>query len=109
MQRFGFELDNVPLGPIPKKETSAGIQFHKAWPILAQGAERADSASGMDTLCTGWNYPVIVSKAIGKGRIILISDSGFLLSENLESDRAYSEGNILFLRKMFESISKIKN
>lgn len=98
LQRFGFQLDNVPLGPIPKKETSAGIQFHKAWPILAQGAER------IDTLCTGWNYPVIVSKAIGKGRIILISDPGFLLSENLESDRTYSEANISFLRKILSDV-----
>lgn len=98
LQHFGFELDNTPLGPVPIKETSAGIQFHKAWPIIVGNPETAD------TISTGWSYPVIVSRRIGKGTLVLISDSGFLLSENLESRQAYIEANVLFLRKFLTNV-----
>jgi len=100
LQDFGFELDNTPLGPVPVKETSAGIQFHKAWPILLRNPET------VDTICTGWNYPVIVSRTIRKGRFVLISDPSFLLSENVESQQGYVEANILFMRKFLREIKE---
>jgi hypothetical protein len=106
LDKFGFDIDNIPLGPIPDTETSvrsdASIHplFYKAWPIICK-ADITDHS--YDTICKGYNYPVIVSKIEGKGKFILISDSEFLLSKNLEIEDKYSKENILFLRKLLES------
>jgi hypothetical protein len=103
LDKYGFDLDNIPLGPIQKSETicmtdiSIHPKFHEAWPIINVGR---NDISPNNTICTGYNYPVIISKAIGKGKFILISDHGFLLSENIESENKYFEENILFLKNI---------
>ncbi len=97
LDKFGFDLDNRPLGPIPASETSSGAKFYEAWPILLQ------SAASVDTLSSGWGYPVMVSKQVGKGKLILIADSGFLLSENIEQDEGFTKVNVEFLSDFFKS------
>jgi len=105
LDKFGFDFDNIPLGPIPKTETicmsdtSIHPQFYKAWPIIIRNIS---PVCPLDTICIGYNYPVIISKTIGKGKFILISDPGFLLSENIETENRFSEENIMFLKKLFE-------
>jgi hypothetical protein len=123
LDKYGFDLDNIPLGPIQKSETlcrdmpttyhdtttnidtmaclnNIHPKFHEAWPIIIR--RDVPPARLIDTICTGYNYPVIVSKTIGKGKFILISDHGFLLSENIESENKYSEENILFLKNILK-------
>ncbi|MCL5268782.1 MAG: hypothetical protein M1469_11885 [Bacteroidetes bacterium] len=108
LARMGLGLENLPLGPAyggsvsarfaitpvrttsMKRATSTTVvsevdsngmvpEFHSAWPIVV------DSDRRVDTLCTGWNYPIIVCEKAGRGKFLLVSDSGFFLSGNLES------------------------
>ena len=92
LQKFGFNEDNVPLGPVPDSETTAKVQFSKAWPVKVQ------DKNNVDTLCSGWGYPIIVSRKIGQGRIVLAADPLFFLSENLEANHAYPNYNNLFMK-----------
>ena len=100
LDQFGFDFDNIPLGPIPKKNTSAIISFKKAWPIIVK-----TDASSVDTLCTGWDMPVIVSKRIGKGKFFLFSDPYFFLSANLENDKINTVKNIRYFKQLIGSLN----
>jgi hypothetical protein len=99
MARYQIIVDNTPLGPIPTDQTSAGVRFHRAWPI--------DMRAGMqvDTVCSGWEYPVILSQRVGNGQLTMIGDPGFLLSETLESNHKIPGSNSLFLRLISRSRS----
>ena len=98
LNKYGLDIDNVPLGPVPKTETDKGIKFVEAWPIIFQ--DKNDT----QVLCTAWDFPAIVAKEIGNGKLILIADSYFLLSQNLEQDYSYYEENINFLKSLLENL-----
>ncbi len=98
LQKYGMDLDNLPLGYVPKDQTDQKVGFSEAWPILLN--EKKDNS----VICTAWDLPTIVSKKIEKGRFILIADSYFLLSKNLEHDNGYYEENIFFLKSIFEGL-----
>lgn len=92
MARYQISVDNTPLGPIPTDQTSAGVRFQKAWPIEMRAGIL------VDTVCSGWEYPVILSQRVGNGQLTVIGDPGFLLSETLESNHKIPGSNDLFLR-----------
>jgi hypothetical protein len=122
-------LDNLPLGPVSdsaiavrfpldsnlvkdgKLITLTGFsletrtQFHSAWPIVVTSHEK------VDTLCTGWSYPVIVSEQVGNGKFVLISDSGFFLNGNLENkseepfQQSYVGVNVMVFRGLMQWLS----
>jgi hypothetical protein len=96
LTKYGLDLDNLPLGNVPKNETDKEIRFVEAWPVLFKDNK------DIEIICKAWNFPVIVSQNIGKGKLILIADSYFLLSRNLEQDNSYYEENILFLKFLFD-------
>jgi len=96
LKQMGFRLRNIPLGPVPVDQNSAGIQLVDAWPI-----EIIDS-TGVKVLCQAWRYPVIVSRQVGKGQFLLIADSQFLLNRNLEGLQIYNEKNIKFLKGLLK-------
>lgn len=94
LTKYGLDLDNLPLGNVPKNETDKKIRFVEAWPVLFENEKN------IQVICEAWNFPVVVSKNIGQGKLILIADSHFLLSRNLEQDNSYYEENILFLKSL---------
>jgi len=56
----------------------AGVQFHAAWPVAVEG-------DGAETLVSAPNgQPVVVSRHVGRGRVVVIGDTGFALNKNLE-------------------------
>jgi hypothetical protein len=97
LRQYGFGIDNVPLGPVLKDQTDRGLYFHKAWPIIFS------DSSGVEVLCTSWSYPVIIAKTIGKGRLVLIGDSEFLLARNLEGAAQVREENLRFIEALVKS------
>ncbi|MDZ7288801.1 MAG: GldG family protein [candidate division KSB1 bacterium] len=97
LRRYGLDIDNVPLGPVPKDQTDRGLYFHKAWPIIFS------DSSDVEVLCTGWGYPVIIAQKIGKGRLVLIGDSEFLLARNLEGAPRVREENLRFIESLVKS------
>lgn len=94
LRRYDLDLDNVPLGPVPKDQTDRGLYFNKAWPIIFT------DSSHVEVLCTAWGYPVIIAKKIGKGRLVLIGDSEFLLARNLEGASRPREENLRFIESL---------
>ena len=98
LQKYGFDIDNIPLGPAPKEKTDKSVNFTEAWPIISKNKENTE------ILCRAWDYPVIMANKIGKGHFILIADSYFLLSRNLETENRVYENNIFFLKSLFEKL-----
>jgi hypothetical protein len=62
----------------PTGRNEAGVRFHAGWPVTAE-------ASHSEVLVTGQrNEPIVVLRAVGRGRVVLIGDSHFPLNKNLE-------------------------
>jgi hypothetical protein len=64
--------------PEAPADARAEVQFFAAWPVAAEGGEAevlVRSPSGQ---------PVVVSRPIGRGRVVVIGDTGFALNKNLE-------------------------
>jgi hypothetical protein len=56
----------------------AGVQFYAAWPVAIEG-------DGAETLVSAPNgQPVVVARHVGRGRVVVIGDTGFVLNKNLE-------------------------
>jgi len=98
LRSFGLQIGDLPLGSFPWIEethatggqsiVSAGNlkrywhkpKFMEAYPVLADGEYEPIAWMRYN----GNTYNLIIEKKIGKGRVILIGDSRFLLNENLE-------------------------
>ncbi|MFC2037597.1 hypothetical protein ACFLYD_06495 [Chloroflexota bacterium] len=88
---FGLAVGHIPLGPAEVDREEGTVRFHEAWPVNATG-------SNAQTLVEGYGYPLAVYQPWGKGGVVLIGDSAFLLGDTLEGQTMYREGNILWLR-----------
>ena len=56
----------------------AGVVFYTGWPVEAEGEDAEFLVHGKK------NVPLVVSRKLGQGRIIVIGDPGFALNKNLE-------------------------
>lgn len=98
LRSFGLQIGDLPLGSFPWIEethatggqsiVSAGNlkqywhrpKFMEAYPVMAEGEYKPIAWMRYN----GNTYNLIIEKKVGKGRVILIGDSRFLLNENLE-------------------------
>lgn len=95
---FGFEILDLPMGAAPVMNWKAsssydGVQFDEAWPVIDVRPElgavkRHFELDGLD---------LVVERAIGAGRVIVIGDSRFLSDGNLEGESSFELPNIHFL------------
>ena len=105
----GMDIGDMPLGPVPLEppmQDAAALQrameqvhFKKAWPLRNTGA-----SAGFASLYRAGDYDVVGLRRIGAGGAAVIADSLFLQDKVLESERAWWEGNIQFLRMLFEKL-----
>ena len=99
LNEFDLDVQNIPLGPVPLEETEGDVpKFVDAWPISY--TKNNDTESFYQVTVNNITYDLIVLKKYGKGAILLIADSQFLLDKNLERQYSYNEANIEFLRTM---------
>jgi hypothetical protein len=63
--------------PSQSQAALPSVQFHAAWPVSAD-----DSAQVLVRAANG--QPVVVCRSIGRGRVVVIGDTGFALNKNLE-------------------------
>lgn len=95
----GLDISSIPLGPVSSEMNNLGLNFVNAWPIEM---EKDDMSSKV--LCIykneRFNFPLIITKNIGKGKFILVSDSCFFCDVNFESYNYYFKKNIEFLRSI---------
>jgi hypothetical protein len=93
LQHFNLDLKNIPLGRITPDHNSKKVSFQNAWPI-------SHDDENVEIIARAWEYPVAVLKPYGKGSLLLVGDSAFLLNRNLEGLHNYSIDNILFLKDL---------
>jgi hypothetical protein len=98
LKSFGLQIGDLPLGSFPWiEQTHATMgqsivseenlrrywhrpKFMEAYPVLADGDYKPIAWMRYN----GNTYNLIILKEVGKGQVILIGDSRFLLNENLE-------------------------
>jgi hypothetical protein len=91
LRSFGMAVGYVPLGPVMVERQTGTVRFHEAWPVSTTD-EKAQP------IVEGYGYPLVIHQTWGKGGVVLIGDSAFLLGGSLEDQYSYQEGNILLLR-----------
>ena len=71
-----------PMGRKPSDyglgDYKVGVRFYAAWPVESRDKNTEILVRAVD------NRPVVVSRRIGSGRIVVIGDTGFAMNKNLE-------------------------
>lgn len=95
--RFGIQLENVPLGASDGQAFNGVVKMADAYPVTGDG-------EGVETLIESFGYPVGKVARRGSGGLIAIGDSQFLYCKNLEgqNEQVVME-NVRFFRELVES------
>lgn len=96
---FGLRVQQRPLGRVLVKQPGGDVRLYKGWSIKVV---RGDP----EVLCSPWGYPAIVKLRIGKGSVVAIADTQFLLDRNLEGTQRYYPENVDFLRRLFMQLKQ---
>jgi len=102
-----LSTDPTPLGPIPYGEGNISMyqdepRFVDSWPIIPGDIPMV---SYYNFTWNDYTYHLVVFVQHGKGGLLLISDSQFLLDNNLESMYDYWPGNIIFIKQLLAEIT----
>jgi hypothetical protein len=95
LERQGLRLLDVPLTTFVDSLGTAAVNVYEGWGVEV-------SAPGAEIIAEKFGFPYIVRVPRGEGGIVLIADSHFLHCKNLEGMEEYYEGNIIFLKELFE-------
>jgi hypothetical protein len=95
LKAFDIEIENLPLGYFKVDAPVLGVDamFYEGWPVY-------DHSREAEMICAHGDFPLIVVKRYGDGRLVVIGDSNFLLNKNLEGEKDYNEVNINFLKAL---------
>jgi hypothetical protein len=103
LNELGLNVEGIPLGPVPyveenPEEFENEPRFVDSWPI------RFSDQTIRSYYNFSWDidYHLMVFVEYGKGGLLGISDSRFLLDENIESIYDYWPGNIIFLKHILD-------
>lgn len=102
LRRYGISLSDTPLGrfKVPKggaESTEKKLVVYKGWPLETDGEDH-------EVWCNAWGNDVIIHMQIGKGSLVAVGDSSFLLNKNLEGRQEYFPANVNFFRDMLTSL-----
>ncbi len=98
-REFGLHVVQRPLGRVLVKQPDGEVRLYKGWSI------KVDHGSAK-VLCSPWGYPAIVQKRLGKGSVVAIADTQFLLDRNVEGTDQYYPENIGFLHRLFSRLKR---
>lgn len=100
LESMGCAIGDVPLGRFfDLKAFGQPVSFMSAWSI-SKVPENAR------ILCASADWPLMVSVPVGKGGLVLISDSEFLHNRNLEGHKNHDPANTAFLKNLLDSINR---
>ena len=111
LREFELDIYDIPLGPVPyveedPEEYQKEPRFVDSWPIIGDIGEDENDTTypfyGIDI--GGYEYILMTFTQYGDGGLLLISDSEFLLDQNLESLYDYWPGNIQFLKNIIDEM-----
>lgn len=97
LEAFGFSVDSVPLGPAEVQISRITANFLEAWPVTGGNESK-------QIIAEKFGYPIIVYQSVGKGGLMLIGDSEFLHSKNIESYKSYDLNNIRFFKYILDQL-----
>jgi len=109
LKEFKLDIEGIPLGPVPyveknPEEFENEPRFVDSWPIIYNEPNfRSYYNFSWDI-----NYHLMVFAEYGNGGLLLISDSKFLLDENIESIYDYWPGNIIFLKHIMDDFKTME-
>jgi hypothetical protein len=109
LEKFNLDIINIPLGPIPYIGENLEVyenepRFVDSWPIVF------NENQGQSYYNFTWeiNYHLMVFVKQGKGGLLLISDSQYLLNKNIESIYDYWPGNIIVLKHIIDEFKAME-
>jgi len=102
LEEFGFSIDAVPLGRATGSSAFGSLTFFEAWPVQGGG-------DTVEVLARKEEFPLIVYQPQGRGGLVLIGDSGFLLNKNLESYTKHDINNVRFFKSLMEKLGRGRN
>jgi hypothetical protein len=109
LTKYDLNILDVPLGPFPyveenPEEFENEPRFVDSWPIVF------DENIGQSYFNFTWNidYHLMVFAKQGRGGLLLISDSQYLLDKNIESIYDYWPGNIILLKNILDEFKDLE-
>lgn len=109
LKKYDLDILNVPLGPFPyveenPEEYENEPRFVDSWPIIF------NENQGQSYYNFTWyiDYHLMVFVKQGKGGLLLISDSQYLLDKNIESIYDYWPGNIILLKHILDEFQAME-
>lgn len=91
LARFGLAVEDVPLGA---GEPGGRVRHKDAWAISC-----SDTSDAV-VRASAFGYPTVVTERVGQGSLTLVSDGGFFLDENLESEERAEPRNLAFVNDL---------
>lgn len=98
LESLGCRIGGTPLGRFFDL-TAFGqrVSFMSAW-----GIEKVPANAKI--LCGSADWPLMVSVPVGKGGLVLISDTEFLQNRNVEGHKNHDPANTTFLKNLLDSL-----
>jgi len=100
LKEYGLSIDAVPLGAATVVIGKSKMQFAEAWPVTGGGDDK-------HVIAEKWDYPVMLFQPVGKGGLLVVGDSYFFFSKNIESYKKYNIQNIRMLKFLMDYLKKI--
>jgi len=100
LRNFGFDIENIPLGSFytDVPGTDLSVYFREAWPISYSGDD-------VQVIAGHGEYPTILLKDYGKGKVAIFGDSSFFYNINLETEDEPFTPNIEFLNWLLDQLN----
>jgi len=97
LEPLGCRIGGTPLGRFFDRQAfGQPVSFMSAWGIEAV-------PKNATVLCASADWPLIISIPVGKGALVLISDSEFLHNRNVEGHKNHDPANTAFLKNLLDS------
>lgn len=89
LRDYGLGVRDLPLAHFRTGPDKSDLVFLEGWSV--------ESPANARVLVRQWGQPVVASLPVGRGTIVLIGDTRYLLNRNLEGRESWLPGNVAFL------------
>jgi len=109
LEAHGLALLPRPLGTVSsadprasRREREKHPRFLDAWPIVASGRGNPADLPGVEVIYRHGEDVVALFHRVGKGGLLVISDTRFFSDMNVEDMSGYWQGNLALIHDIFE-------